>query len=433
MKKNFEKLLQVITKYSFYIFVFLLPWQTKYILSPAETNYTEISIYLSQIFLVISVSTYLIYRIRKSNYCQKVPFLWIMVSGFSLFIFTSFFLAYNKELAYYRFIIYLFSLGMFYLLRQENRPEVYENTLISKSKTIIVFLTSIFFQSILAIYQFLSQSAFSSKYLGLAEHRPDVLGTSVIETSSGRWLRAYGGFDHPNILGGVLAISLILALFILVRKKLITSKYEIMQSLFLFVLYFTALLALIFSFSRSAWLAFFVSFIILLIIFLVRKNISAFKRSLIIAFFTLILSIVIYIPFNDLFTTRLEASSRLEEKSINERSEQIVECQEILEENWLFGVGLGNYTNELKNRDQIKKADWNYQPVHNTFLLMFSELGFFALIFFLSVIIALAKDKRKNLYFWPIIISLFIIMFFDHWLLSLPFGTTFMFFILGLI
>ncbi len=433
MKKNFEKLLQTITKYSFYIFVFLLPWQIKYILSPAASNYTELSIYLSQIFLVITVLAYLIYRIRKSNYCEKVPFLWLMISGFSLFVFTSFFLAIDKNLAYFRFIIYLFSLGLFYLLRQENRPEAYENTLISKDKTIVVFLSSIFFQAILAIYQFLSQSAFAFKYLGLAEHRPDVLGTSVIETASGRWLRAYGGFDHPNILGGVLALSLILALFVLVRKKIITSKYEIIQSLFLFGFYFTAFLALIFSFSRSAWLAYFISLLVLLIVFLIKKNISAFKRSLIIALFTVILSIVIYIPFSELFQTRFQADSRLEEKSLNERSEQIVECGEILDDNWLFGVGLGNYTNELKNRDQIKKADWNYQPVHNTFLLIFSELGLFSLIFFFAIIVALAKDKRKSLYFWPIIISLFIIMFFDHWLLSLPFGMTLMLFILGLI
>jgi len=433
MKKSFEKLLQLITKYSFYTFVFILPWQIKYIISPAGTNYTEISIYLSQIFLTISVLSYLIYRIRKSNYCQKVPFLWLMVSGFSLFVFVSFFIAIDKNLAYYRFIVYLISLGLFYLLRQENRPEAYENTLISKSKTIIVFLSSIFFQAILAIYQFLSQSAFAFKYLGLAEHQPDFLGTSVVETATGRWLRAYGGFDHPNILGGVLALSLILALFLLVRKKLITSKYEIMQSLFLFIFYFTGLLALIFSFSRSAWFAYSVSLIILLIVFLLKRNISAFKRSLIIVFFTLILSVVIYIPFNDLFITRIEANNRLEEKSLNERSEQIVECREVLENNWLFGVGLGNYTNVLKERDQIKKADWNYQPVHNTFLLIFSELGLFSLIFFFGIIIALAKDERKSLYFWPIIISLFVLMFFDHWLLSLPFGLTFLLFILGLI
>jgi len=433
MKKSFEKLLQLITKYSFYIFIFILPWQIKYIISPAGTNYTEISIYLSQIFLTISVLSYLIYRIRKSNYCQKVPFLWLMVSGFSLFVFVSFFIAIDKNLAYYRFIVYLISLGLFYLLRQENRPEAYENTLISKSKTIIVFLSSIFFQAILAIYQFLSQSAFAFKYLGLAEHQPDFLGTSVVETATGRWLRAYGGFDHPNILGGVLALSLILALFLLVRKKLITSKYEIMQSLFLFIFYFTGLLALIFSFSRSAWFAYSVSLIILLIVFLLKRNISAFKRSLIIVFFTLILSVVIYIPFNDLFITRIEANNRLEEKSLNERSEQIVECREVLENNWLFGVGLGNYTNVLKERDQIKKADWNYQPVHNTFLLIFSELGLFSLIFFFGIIIALAKDERKSLYFWPIIISLFVLMFFDHWLLSLPFGLTFLLFILGLI
>ena len=49
----------------------------------------------------------------------------------------------------------------------------------------------------------------------MAVHKAEELGTSVVETVGAdglgeRWLRAYGGLDHPNILGGILAVALLL-------------------------------------------------------------------------------------------------------------------------------------------------------------------------------------------------------------------------------
>ncbi|MDA3802555.1 MAG: hypothetical protein PF488_01490, partial [Patescibacteria group bacterium] len=243
MSKKLEIILEKITSISFYLFVFSLPWQIKYIIEPAATNFNEISLYASHIFLFITVLSFLVYKIKNAKFNKKVSFIWLLISGFSLFVFASFFFALNQDLAYYRFIVYLFSLGIFFLLREEARPGAYERSIISRTKTIIVFISSIFFHATLAIYQFLTQSSFSFKYLGLAKHSPDVLGTSVVESATGRWLRAYGGFDHPNILGGVLAFSLILGLYLLVRKKIISSKNEMIQSMFLFIFYFTGLLA----------------------------------------------------------------------------------------------------------------------------------------------------------------------------------------------
>jgi O-antigen ligase len=433
MSKKSDIILNKIIRLSFYIFVFLLPWQIKYIIEPAATNFNEISLYASHIFLFITVLSFLVYKLKKYRRNQNVSLLWVFISGLSLFIFISFFFAPNKDLAYYRFIVYLFSLGLFFLLREETRLGAYEKSIISKSKTIIVFLSSIFFQATLAIYQFLSQSSFAFKYLGLAKHSPDVLGTSVIESSSGRWLRAYGGFDHPNILGGVLAFSLILGLYLLAKKRIINSKNELIQSIFLFVFYFTGLLALIFSFSRSAWLAFLVSVIVLFIVFLIKKNFSAFKRLLILSFFSLILVSVIFVPFRDLFTGRLQATGRLEERSITERHDQVYESLDLLQQNWLFGVGLGNYTERLKVNDEIKKSYWQYQPVHNSFLLLLSETGIISLLFFLAILFTLSRDKRKAEYFWPVLFQLLVLLTFDHWLISLPFGILFLFFVLGLI
>ena len=54
----------------------------------------------------------------------------------------------------------------------------------------------------------------------MAYHASNILGDSVIETSMGRFLRAYGPFDHPNILGGIMVLGIILVLYSSLQKEI---------------------------------------------------------------------------------------------------------------------------------------------------------------------------------------------------------------------
>ena len=437
MKKNWHNLFEGIIKWSFYLFVFLLPWQTKLIVRAGANNFSEISFYASHLLLIFVLLIFLSYRAFNKNYQERVQVAWYCLAGFSFFIFLSFFFAPDKVLAFYKYIIIMLGFGLFYLLQEGFKRSAYGEAILEKSRVMLIFLSSIFLHVSLGIYQFLNQKAFSFKYLGLASHYPENVGVSVIETLSGRWLRAYGGFDHPNIFGGVLAISIILASYLLAKKKLIRTKKEITESIFLFVFYFFALLALIFSFSRSAWLALIIGLIALFIIFLIKKEKWALGRLVALLFFSAILSGVMYFSYQDLFTARVNAEGRLEEISFSERRFQIDEAASVLRDKWLFGTGIGNYTTFLANKDLenngLKKADWAYQPVHNSFLLLWSESGLLALFFFLTFFIALWRRSSKEVFAWSLLLPLILLMFFDHWLLSLPFGIIFLFFIFGLI
>ena len=437
MKKNWQKLFEGIIKWSVYLFVFLLPWQTKLIIKPAGNNFNEISFYASHLLLVVVLLFFLSYRSFNKNYQEKAHFIWYCLAGFSFFVFLSFFFAPDQVLSFYKYIIIMLGFGLFYLLQEGIKRPAYGEAILDKGRLIFVFLSSIFFHVLLGIYQFLNQKAFAFKYLGLASHYPENVGVSVIETLSGRWLRAYGGFDHPNIFGGVLAITIILASYLLAKKKLIRTKKETVESIFLFVFYFFSLLALIFSFSRSAWLALLVGLISLFIIFLIKKEKWALGRLVVLLFFSVVLSGVVYFSYQDLFFTRVNAEGRLEEISLNERRLQIVEVGAVLRDKWLFGTGVGNYTTFLAGKDLemngFKKADWDYQPVHNSFLLLWSESGLLALFFFLSFFIALWHRSSKDFFSWSLLLPLILLMFFDHWLLSLPFGIIFLFFVFGLI
>jgi len=437
MKKNWQHLFKMIIRWFFYLFVFLLPWQTKLIIKADASNFNEVSFYISHILLIFVLLFFLFYRATNKNYQEKAQLDWYCLAGFSFFIFLSFFFASDKILAFYKYIIIMLGLGLFYLLQEGFKRQAYGEAILEKSRVIFVFLSSIFLHVSLGIYQFLNQNAFAFKYFGLASHHPEDLGVSVIETLSGRWLRAYGGFDHPNIFGGVLAIAIILSSYLLAKKKLIRTKREITVSIFLFLFYFFALLALIFSFSRSAWLALIVGLIALFIIFLVKKEKWALGRLIALLFFSAILSSLIYFSYQDLFITRVNAEGRLEEISFSERRLQLVEVGGVLKDKWFFGTGIGNYTTFLANQDLekngFKKADWSYQPVHNSFLLLWAESGLLALFFFLTFFVVLWRRASKEVFVWSLLLPLILLMFFDHWLLSLPFGIIFLFFILGLI
>ena len=82
----------------------------------------------------------------------------------------------------------------------------------------IAFSASAVLQSIIGILQFTFQKTISSKWLGMALQEASVSGTSVVETTTNRFLRAYGSLPHPNILAGFLVIGFIILLGLYLEK-----------------------------------------------------------------------------------------------------------------------------------------------------------------------------------------------------------------------
>lgn len=429
--------LKKLTEYLFYLFIFLLPWQTKLILRPAPTNFTEISLYATHFFLLVILLLFFIYRLGDKKNTISIPAVWYLLIGWELFVFASIWIAPDIILAAYHYFSFLIGLAVFFLLYVGTGAGSYEDSFFAKGKIIFSFLAGVFIQAILGLVQFLSQSSFVSKYLGLALHDPSVLGTSVIDAASGRWLRAYGGFDHPNVFGGVLAIALLLTAYLLAKKKMLHKGREVAESIFLFISYFISLLALFFTFSRAAWLALAAGLIILLFYFIKRKDKWIMGRFVALLFFSAILLAIVVFPYRELVVARLSDRAPLEQKSITERKTYISQAFNMISERPWLGVGLGNYTTVLAVRSEAKNLTgatvWNYQPVHNVFLLLWAECGIFALLFFGGFLFwPLKKDRREA--FTPAVLSLLIILLlFDHWLFSLPFGLIFFFLVLGLI
>lgn len=416
-----KKVLEKIIKYLFYLFVFTFVWQTKLIIIPNASNYNEIALYFNYLllFLILLFFVFYLAKYKWAEFSESIRFerYVVALAGVEFFAFMSIFVSIFREISIYKYILFLLSMGVFFLMTQFK---------FDKKKIILIFLIAMLFQASLGTFQFFAQTTFANKYLGLDSHDPSVLGVAVLENQQGRLLRAYGAFDHPNIFGALMFFAVILTI-VLILKSEVTDK----KKFFYYFLLGVFLLALILSFSRSAILSLLLSLISLLIFFVIKKDKIDLKKYLVVFVGSLLFLLTFFIIFKPLLLDRLNINSRLEKISVSERVEQSSKAGEIIKSNPWLGVGLGAYHQKLLNLDKNLQP-YQAQPVHNVFALIWAESGLWALICFILFLSFILIKNYSNYYIYPLFIGLFIFMALDHWLFSLPFGLLLFFFVISL-
>ncbi|MBI4281403.1 O-antigen ligase family protein [Candidatus Uhrbacteria bacterium] len=291
---------------------------------------------------------------------------------------------------------------------------------INRTKLVWSFVASAVVQSLLAIAQFFTQSVFAWPFSGIALKDPSDLGVSVVQFADERWLRAYGSFPHPNVLGAFLAIAAILLFTKLFRSRDEVSRIKNQESGTLkFIIhnsYFIILVTgLFFTFSRAAWIAFFFG----LIIYAVQTKAWREKIFLQFALLLVVTATVLTVLFFPLIHTRVGGGSRLEIKSNQERTTGYREAIQLIKRHPFLGVGIGNYTVAVARELRPNNPAWSYQPAHNIFLLIISELGFIGLAL---LFVFFWRLKNLQLTTYNLLLPLFILSFFDHSLWTLHSG-----------
>lgn len=419
-----KTLKQVIT-YLIYFFIILIPLQTRWIYKSATIKseyfeYASLSLYGTEILLGLIALLSIIYFLISVDWSKMKENNKNRYKRFGVFaVFLAFFiinilLAANQEVAWQKFswlISALAFVGILLLIR----PKVINLG--------IAFTISALAQSYFAINQFMEQKVIANKWLGMAAHNPETLGTPVIETANGRWLRTFGTLSGPNVLAPFLVITLFLIIYLYPKAR---TKRENRFFLLSFVIIAIAAMT---TLSKAAILALILFSIIYG--FFVRKDKVKTEKTTKLSLILLFVIVIFTVSYPSLIVTRLTGTSRLEQQSYEERIDQYSEFKQVVKNNWFWGAGLGNYAIELQKVKPNQEA-WTYQPIHNAWLVMLAEIGLVGtLCLIASLVWAYTKKFKTNAINLILLASLSFMALFYHFWWSLWFGLIFIAFIIG--
>ncbi len=252
-------------------------------------------------------------------------------------------------------------------------------------KVLYIFIFLLGGLALLGILQFVLQHSIGLHFLGEPVISVAQPGVAKVEIFGHQLLRAYGTFSHPNVFGGYLVMA-ILGVFYL--KSIRFRK----------ILISICLLALILTFSRSALLA--------LLLFVFFKSNLRFKFLYVGIF--LFCFFVLFFDFSEL--------------AVSERLEYMRISKEMFF-SYPFGVGGGNFTFVMPQFSSLVLMPWQLQPVHNIFLLFLNEWGIVGFLLIIGAVInciSAVWKKHQNLQnIGAMMVLIFILGMFDHYLISL--------------
>ena len=458
-------------QFLWYAFVFLLPWQTVWIVrevfvSGEKWQYATLGIYVSDVTLLLC-ALFFVFGTKREVWRGVVRdrvllllgvfFLWALLSSlWSIDASLAFLLAWR---------LFLMTLA-FVLARYSD---------VSMRKTLLVFLVSMTLQAMLAISQWVGQYVAPSTLLGVAGHDPAQWGAFVLKTESGRFLRAYGGFEHPNVLGGTLAVALLFGVWLSATAKRIFSR-----AVFLGM---TAIMSfsLVLTFSRSGWMGFGIGVFFFLVLSSccsssirsrggsgteentfshqllsigahVRKSIfscsfwlswlrrdclsldtakQSFRTILVI---TILSFSIAFFLVRDIALSRFSEATLAREGSLSDRAMYLEQALVAIREHSILGVGGGNFTAFTRECfPNVGIFVGAFQPVHTVPILICAELGVVGFLLFLLVLLLWFSSawRNGNMLSLAVFSLLLPILFLDHWIWSGHFGMVFFGFLLG--
>lgn len=382
----------------YFLFCFLLPTQLgKHFffdysyLAGVRIDYLAPTLYLTDIFAFLLIL--LNYKTVFLFFRKKI-FLWFLVLFFINAIF-----AWSKPLFFYRLIRIIEVLALFAVFKKQF-PR-YKNAIIGG----IAF--SVFFQSILVVFQFVSRHSLQGIWYFFGE-RYFTLSTPGIAKAAiqgNEILRAYGTFSHPNSLAG---FFLLIYLFFLTNNS-------ITNNLLKYITLALCSLIIFLSFSKN---------VILIFLFLNTWYFLKEKRSCRICTLAKILS-----PF---FLATFFFSAQTDPLSFQKRITLMMQSLTIISQHIFTGVGLGNYL-LAQYAFPIKYSYFFLQPVHNIYLLFTAETGIGISVVVFARIFLVLKKYRRNMSVLLILLAVLLTGLSDHYWLTLQQNTLLLGVLFGII
>ncbi len=452
-----------------YLLVFLLPLGTRQVLgsvTPGFHEYEALFLYATDFFVIICVAYGLF---SKRGWLQTVARsgAGAVLGAFLVAAAASIIDASSVSLSIYVVIrLALLIVMMAYLAHEATQRKIFQGI-------VTALAIAAFVQSFIGITQVVRQQS-----VGLQKFGEPVLvsytgAASTIKVEQGRLLRAYGTFPHPNVLGAFLVIGLLCLLYWYAEtERRLTNavfpeawrKVDSMKKawaqrqkwtraqfisagrkyfshpLFAYRMLiaaatFVVMLGLALTFSRSAWIAGAISVLILLV-WILHQSFGAGIRVL----GLLVVSIVtLYIIVAPIVAPRATVTGS--EPAVQDRFIYNDIGIETLATN-PFGVGAGNQvwygvSHQLYQKWGMKSV-WDWEPVHNLYILIATELGWLGLLSFIVFLgIVLWQLVRSGPHLetgiaTALLIALLIVGLFDHYLWDLQPGKLMLWLVIGL-
>ena len=453
-------------------------------------------------------------RVEHSKALVVIPLILVIWS------FLSIFWSDNQNIALFRsvklfefYLLYIYLI--FRIIPSQNQCSTW-NMIRDKRGTILrnIFKITVFlgvFHSIIGIWQFFVQRSVGLFWLKESLISSELPGIAKIILNGEKFIRSYGLFPHPNILGGFLVFSIIVTFLYykifhpikdvspqnqcsipepmfhmehdtgqawnMLRGRRGTSngastkhiKRQVqyankLPQIFLII----QITALVLTFSKSAILGLIIAISYILWkmwkgiknnqkLFHSRTNVPPqnqcsmwnmlrdkrgtcygtnvehlYKKTILIV---IVLILLVFIAKPDIYTFFL--------KSANERLFYLNVSYGTFLANPLFGIGQGQFVASLLNFPNI--LDWQFQPVHNVYLLILNELGIIGIVLFLWFLLATFSNFvpygtkleftwwNTYIYFKAIFLAVLFIMLFDHYLWDIQQGQVLLWISAGLL
>lgn len=351
--------LEKIVQGLFFALLFLLPWQTRYIFSENANQYAQLGIYAYDLVWVVLLIVFIFWWYQQANHDIYWPLVWT-VFAFVLFVGASAYWTDHHSVALYYWLHLVQAIITFGIVL----------TKIISTKHVLQFIVANgSIQALFCIWQSATQYVPANKWLGIAAQSPDISGVSVIATTTGRWLRAYGTLPHPNATAGLLVLAIIAAWILWSQSNSTATRY------FASIGAVLAGFGLVLTFSRGAII---VLAICALIILLARLGSSPVVAATIM---TMVAASTIYFF---IVQHRITTETYTEHYSITERQSQFSEGWHVFSKVWPYGTGIGTYT--LENDTLTNKNTPQTQPIHFLPLLIGAETGFIPVILLYGIL-----------------------------------------------
>ncbi len=292
---------------------------------------------------------------------------------------------------YFFKLMEMFALG-FYFLHHQN---IFKSKIIHWS-----LLLTLAFQSLLAIYQFHTQHSLFGYYFFGEPNLSNYIGLAKGVFDGAEKTLPYGTTAHPNILGGFIAVTLLI---------LYTLRNKVSNKIVFFLTIAIAGYALYLTQSISAWLILLTA----IALFLGQKYFNN-KGKLKVAYFVLFFLIVTPLTFQ-LFSIIYPTNNSLVRREYLQRA-----AIKMIWDQPLVGVGLNNFTAEVENYTNNPEIVRFVQPTHHVIALWLSETGLLGLTLVLLIWKLFTKEIKSEILLALVIISP--IVFLDHYLLTTQTG-----------